>query len=544
MINEVYILDSDFNALGVIDEFLSCIWTERYSKAGDFELYCPVNDKTTALLYTTADDISDRYAMIRDSKTYMVIENVLLTTDAEDGDRYTVTGRSIESILDRRVIWNRYFSENVTISNVISSLVTQNATNPSDADRRLDIFRPNGSWFVASSRNAEKRMKVAEYYGDNLYDVITSLCEAHHIGLRAVPMDGGKFQLQIYDGADRTYDQLNNPYVVFSEKFDNLLESRWQKNTAGLKNYILVRGDADYDPVFNDGDALLKQEAQQNAQAYSGAWADARELETASKDLQKRRFDLNARLAKLYNVPDSEANQYERERIEHELESVEWSIILNRQALTNAENDYEKYRYWNDVQEKLGDPVKQKMMLCSPPWKVSGLSRREMWIDDTTELEKDDKTVQLEKRNEDLQAQIDQLWEEYYGNVDPNTGLPVGNIEYVKEQVALRKSEINTNKNTLNRYYKNTLDDYYSHLSETGKLAMAEHNVTTSFDGSVDASVQYHFGKDFFLGDLVQIRNSYGMEAVTRVTEVVRSRDEAGENVIPTFVSDGGNNVS
>lgn len=541
MINEVYILDSDFQTLGVIDEFLSCIWTERYSKAGDFELYCPVNEKTTALLYRPADDLSDRYATIKDSDTYMVVENVLLTTDAEDGDRYTVTGRSIESILDRRVIWDRYYAENVSISSVISSLVTRNATNPSDNNRRLDIFRSSGSWFVSSSRNAQKRLRVADYYGDNLYDVIVSLCEAYHIGLRAAPMGNGKFQLQIYDGKDRTYDQLENPYVVFSEKFDNLLESRWQKNTAGLKNYILVRGDADYDPVFNDGDALLKQEAQQNAQAYSGSWSDVRSLEVESKELAQRKFDLDARLAKLYNVPDSEANQYERERIEHELESVEWSIILNRQALTNAENDYEKYRYWNDVQEKLGDPEKQKMMLCAPDENVSGLARREMWVDDSTELEKDDKTVRLEKRNEDLQAQIDQLWEDYYGNVDPNTGRPVGDIEYVKEQVALRKSEIQTNKNTLSRYYKETLEDYYSHLSEAGKLAMAEHSVTTSFDGSVDATIQFRFGKDFFLGDLVQIRNEFGMEAVTRVTEVMRSRDESGDYVIPTFVSGGGN---
>ena len=129
MINEVYILDSDFNALGVIDEFLSCIWTERYSKAGDFEMFCPVNDKTTSLLYRPADDLTDRYAMIRDSDTYMVIENVLLTTDSEDGDRYTVTGRSIESVPDRRVIWDRYFAENVPISTVISALVTRTAVS-------------------------------------------------------------------------------------------------------------------------------------------------------------------------------------------------------------------------------------------------------------------------------------------------------------------------------------------------------------------------------------------------------------------------------
>ena len=539
MLNEVYILDSDFHALGVIDEFISCIWTERYSKAGDFELYCPVNDKTTALFYRPADDYTDRYAMIRDSSTYMVIENVLLTTDAEDGDRYTVTGRSVESVLDRRVIWDKYARSNVSIYNIISSLVTANATNPSDSNRRLSIFRPNGeSWFLSSSRNAGKKLKIAEYYGENLYDVITELCSANHIGLRAVPKAGGKFQLQLYDGEDRTYDQFANPFVVFSGKFDNLLQSRWQKNTAGYRNYILVRGDADYDPAFLDGDALLKARAQANAQAYSGAYREMRNIETEIKGEEQRLYDLKARLAKLYNVPDSAANQMERESIEHQIEDITWGIGLSKTALTNAENDYRLWRYWTDVQEKLGDPVKQKMMLCSPETPVTGMARREMWVDDDKELEKSDATIKLEEQNESLQEQIDQLWEEYYENVDPNTGWPRGDIEEVKAQVAALRSQIQQNEQTIEIYNKQTLDEYYSHLSETGRLAMAEHSVTTSFDGDVASNVQYLYGRDYFLGDLVQIRNEFGMEAVTRVTEVVRSRDESGDSIIPTFVSD------
>ena len=539
MINEVYILDSEFQTLGVIDEFLSCIWTERYSKAGDMELYCPVNDKTTALLYRPADDLTDRYAMIKDSNTYMVIENVLLTTDEEDGDRFTVTGRSIESLLDRRVIWDRYAAQNVTISNIISTLIYQNVTSPSDSGRVIDVFKPDGeSWFVASSVNAEKRLKVAEYYGENLYDVITALCEANHIGFRAVPKPGGKFQLQIYDGEDRTYDQLNHPFVAFSGKFDNLLQSRWQKNTAGYRNYVLVRGDADYDPAFLEGDALLLSQAQANAQAYSGAYQRTQELGDEIKELERRLYNLNARLAKLYNVPDSAANQLERESIEHEIDQVSYVLDIDRKWLASAENDYDLWRYWTDVQEKLGDPEKRKMMLCSPETPVTGLARREMRVDDDTELEKSDATIALEQQNESLQAQIDRIWEDYYGNVDPTTGMPSGDIEAVKAQVAELRAQINQNKQTITEYNKETLDNYYSHLSETGRLALAEHSVTTAFDGTVDPSAQYRFGKDFFVGDLVQIRNEYGMEAVTRVTEVVRTRDESGDSVIPTFISD------
>jgi len=540
MIDEVYILDSNFNALGVIDEFLSCIWVERYSRAGDFELLCPASEKTKALLYAPADDLTDRYARIKDSDTVMVIENVLLVTDAEDGDRFTVTGRSVESLLDRRVIWDRYAAQNVTISNVISSLIRQNVTQPGDSGRVIDLFRPSGAaWFLTSSQAAEKRLKAVEYYGENLYDTIVELCEANHIGFRAVPVAGG-IQIQLYDGADRTYDQLEYPYVVFSDKFGNLLGSRWQRNTAGVKNYVLVRGDADYDPVFNDGDALLLSTARNNVQAYSGAYQETQDLEAEIKELQRRRYDLKARLAKLYNEPDSVENQLERngESIEHELEQIEYYLNLRQTALARAKSDFDLWQYWTDVQRKLGDPVKRKMMLCSPAEAVTGLARREMWVDDSTELEKDEETVRLEKQNESYQEQINQLWEDYWGNVDPFSGVAQGNYEETKEQVEALRQQIRMNNSLITQRNRQTLDRYYSQLSETGRLALAEHSVVTSFDGEVDTNVQYHFGKDFFVGDLVQIRNEYGFEAVTRVTEVMRSRDESGDSVIPTFVSD------
>lgn len=44
-------------------------------------------------------------------------------------------------------------------------------------------------------------------------------------------------------------------------------------------------------------------------------------------------------------------------------------------------------------------------------------------------------------------------------------------------------------------------------------------------------------GQDFFIGDIVQIKNEYGMEAKSRVSELVLSQEETGEAVYPTFTS-------
>lgn len=37
----------------------------------------------------------------------MIVEKIQITSDTEDGNHVTVTGRSLESILDRRIVWGQ-----------------------------------------------------------------------------------------------------------------------------------------------------------------------------------------------------------------------------------------------------------------------------------------------------------------------------------------------------------------------------------------------------------------------------------------------------
>ena len=41
---EVYVLNTNFESVAVIDEFESLIWTDRYDEAGDFELFMAMNN--------------------------------------------------------------------------------------------------------------------------------------------------------------------------------------------------------------------------------------------------------------------------------------------------------------------------------------------------------------------------------------------------------------------------------------------------------------------------------------------------------------------
>ena len=40
---EVYVLNTNFETVAVVDSYTSFIWTDRFYKAGDFELYMPTS---------------------------------------------------------------------------------------------------------------------------------------------------------------------------------------------------------------------------------------------------------------------------------------------------------------------------------------------------------------------------------------------------------------------------------------------------------------------------------------------------------------------
>lgn len=80
-----------------------------------------------------------------------------------------------------------------------------------------------------------------------------------------------------------------------------------------------------------------------------------------------------------------------------------------------------------------------------------------------------------------------------------------------------------------------TETEYNNMLDEKGKESLAELQKVTSFEGEVDATRNYILNRDFFMGDLVQAINNYGISKSTRIIEIIEAEDENGESVIPTF---------
>lgn len=226
---EFMVLDSKFDAIAMIDTFTSAIWTVRYDQAGDFELYTPVR------LDYLQNMVIGNYLWNRNSDRLMIIETVEIQTDSDDGPQLYVSGRSLESILDRRIITSsEVFTGN--LSEIIGTILTREVMT--SGNRQIPGF------IYTASTDTRITSIMAEFTarGENVYDIICSLCQENKIGFKILPHGEGGFEFELYKGVDHSYDQNEVPYVVFSPSFENLLNSNYIKSFKAYKNSVYAVG--------------------------------------------------------------------------------------------------------------------------------------------------------------------------------------------------------------------------------------------------------------------------------------------------------------
>lgn len=76
---------------------------------------------------------------------------------------------------------------------------------------------------------------------------------------------------------------------------------------------------------------------------------------------------------------------------------------------------------------------------------------------------------------------------------------------------------------------------YIPYLLNRGLDALAEFGTVETFEGSVIPDATFVYGRDYNLGDIVTVRNEYGIEQAARIVEIVEVMDENGYNIEPKF---------
>ena len=228
-----YLLNTSLEYVAVIDNYTSMIWTSRYFEAGDFELYVPATAEMLNLLHKN-------YYVVRDDDLTqaMIIENIEIKTDIEDGDYITVTGKSLKSILNRRIIWAQTILSG-NLETAMRSLVTNNAISSAISARNISELILGDTIGLTQTINAQ-------YTGDNLGETLSAIGQTYGIGWDVLlDIEHKKFKFVLLQGKDRSYNQSVNPRVVFSNTFDNLITTDYIYNQDEYKNVALVAGEGE-----------------------------------------------------------------------------------------------------------------------------------------------------------------------------------------------------------------------------------------------------------------------------------------------------------
>lgn len=229
---QVVLAKSNFERIGLIEN-ASVIWNDRFYESGEYELYMPITQEHLELL-------SQSLYVIRDDNTNNigVIQDVTLTHDSDNGDNIKVTGKFASGYyLSKRVVNSQTIIYN-TIPNTIRGLVDQNLINPSEKSRKIDKI-------VLGARPDTFTTNVSmQVTGDNVYDKVVEICKAYEIGLK-MPLKNNKLYLDLYQGTNRSYAQYDNPFVVFSDDYDNLDNVEYTKTTSEVINFAYVAGEGE-----------------------------------------------------------------------------------------------------------------------------------------------------------------------------------------------------------------------------------------------------------------------------------------------------------
>jgi hypothetical protein len=250
---EAYILDTLYRRVTLVDTFDSFIWTERFSAAGDFQLVLP-----STLENRNRFPVGTRLGMNK-SKRVMTVTTVQDSV-ADDGTKnLTLTGKSLEAILDDRVAhgvlddttavpkWTltglpaalaRKIFHDICVTGVLSTAdripgVTEASIYPADT-----IAEPSDTITIDIDLTT-------------VYTAVKNVCDLYDMGFRLV-RDGDTSHLywDVYMGSDRTTEQTTLAAVVFSPDLENLQNTTELTTIESYKNCAYVFSPVGYQIVY------------------------------------------------------------------------------------------------------------------------------------------------------------------------------------------------------------------------------------------------------------------------------------------------------
>ncbi|MBQ6625427.1 MAG: hypothetical protein IIX39_06400, partial [Clostridia bacterium] len=161
---DLYILNKSLTPIAVVDSYESLIWTKRYYTNGDFEIYIPASVSILNIM------TQGNYIKRLDDDRVMMIERIQIQTDVELGNFLICSGRSVEALCKRRIVWKQT-NINGNAETGIRRLVNENIISPSIEKRKIPNFT------LGKAKGFTEKIEI-QSTGDIVEEVISTICKS------------------------------------------------------------------------------------------------------------------------------------------------------------------------------------------------------------------------------------------------------------------------------------------------------------------------------------------------------------------------------
>lgn len=486
VIPEVYILDSDFRKVDIIDDYTSLIWSRRYYETGDFELYCNASEKNIELLQI------GNYVMRIDDDEIFRIETVEIETNVEEGDFITATGRDLRSILYQRVTEYNWTYPAMRIETLVRQIVYNNFVEPDNELRKVDNF------VVGTDQGlTDQYYSQIEVECQNIGEWIEDICDNYSWGWRVAfneySTDVGDYELifDVYKGEDKT------DTVIFSEDYENLVDSSYKEDRTEYYNVMVVNDDDSTTSAVFDSKQASGLERYEVASGETDLNVGVASSMTWENWMETYDVYWNPNLSEdekfgTFNYTYDDLDEYRAF-------TYAWLTMTGFTAWLNGYN----FPLYGDQE------FKEYIMEKFPNGEEVQIEGVNYWqVTDAILLAESERVKYNGWGN-----QFDTLGSDFYQSSKSDGKFYCVLSHSIDVPQPIQKAIMQTNA--------------YASVSIYTK--------DVEFDGTIEPNITYTYKEDYDLGTLVTVRTKYGITKSVRISEVVETFDEDGYTIEVNF---------
>ena len=467
----LYVINRYGMLVQLVEKYSSLVWTERYQEAGEFVLNIPLN---AANLNTFQRNY---YLKFTDSDEVMIIESINIDNKYDEPE-LKVTGRSLVSILERRINASKALELNLnkivyqgSLHDVVDSIIKDEITEP-----YLEVY----NWFHQQPILVEvtpdsQTWKFEEMSGRSDNEDITSYQRRSKVDAPYRKISNFEYEDRSgVDGLDKRFEELKTIYdllVIFAKK-----------TMTGFKMEL----------TENNGFKLI---------TYKG-------VNRTSKYTTSYPLIFSPILDNIASVNYFEDHS-EYGNVAFSYTKISKSILKDYDGKELGEiGDY------NDTGELT------YVWVCNP---------EEQYVNDTLdEIDRREFIVKSSAKPDNPTADKSNIESGVYpgDSVSDDPEPPDIDEGEVPEFPIYEEEEAEKEVVTLEEKLTISAEEEYD---------SGDHDIVKTTEGTVDPGSRYAFGKDYFLGDIIEYYDDMGIHVASIIDEVVRSYDADGYVVTPNF---------